>query len=72
MKTTSFNLGNCTINGIEAENAVMTVSEFEIGDKVTAISSKMQATGFITQIDEDSYWLNGIRFPHEYCTFILA
>lgn len=72
MKTTSFNLGNCIINGIEAQNAVMTVSKFEVGDKVIAISDNMEVTGFITQIDDDSFWLNTIRFPHEYCSFIPA
>lgn len=69
MKKTSFNLGDCVINGNKASDVIATITHFEIGDKVTAISSKMQATGFVTKIDENSIWLNEIRFPRDICSF---
>ncbi|WP_094570752.1 hypothetical protein [Mucilaginibacter xinganensis] len=73
MKSTSFNLGDCIIDGKKATDVTVTIThQFEIGNKVTAISSKIKCTGFITKIDDDSIWLNEIRFPRDICSFLPA
>lgn len=68
----TFYLGDVIINGQQATNVILTIGRiWQVGDRCTAISDTMQCTGYITKIDPNGdMWLNTIRFPKEFCTFI--